>query len=145
MYAMPKLVRSWWYCVCDFRLLQQERINLGGWKPEKTQMQPWVYWLQSTVLRSLFYSFQRVLRQNGSGQNGTDKMVWTKWYKDKMVLDKMAWTKWYGQNGTIKILQIKSSMNPLPLTIWLFHQSCNQFDAFSFFLCAYHLFVTFGC
>src|SRR6218665_2424977 len=23
------------------------------------------------------------------GQNGTDKMVWTKWYTDKMVLDKM--------------------------------------------------------
>src|SRR6218665_1513962 len=24
------------------------------------------------------------------GQNGTDKMVWTKWYTDKMVLDKMV-------------------------------------------------------
>jgi len=35
----------------------------------------------------------------GTGENGTVKMVWTKWYKDKMVLDKMAWTKWYGQNG----------------------------------------------
>jgi len=35
-----------------------------------------------------------VLGQNGSGQNGTDKMVWTKWYTDKMVLDKMARTKW---------------------------------------------------
>src|SRR6218665_2017158 len=30
-----------------------------------------------------------------------DKMVWTKWYTDKMVLDKMVRTKWYGptQNG----------------------------------------------
>jgi len=37
-----------------------------------------------------------VLGQNGSGQNGTDKIVWTKWYTDKMVLDKMVWTKWYG-------------------------------------------------
>ena len=37
-----------------------------------------------------------VLGQNGSGQNGTDKMVWTKWYTDKMVLDKMVRTKWYG-------------------------------------------------
>jgi len=37
----------------------------------------------------------------GSGKNGTDKMVWTKWYTDKMVLDTMVWTKWYGQNGTI--------------------------------------------
>ena len=26
------------------------------------------------------------------GQNGTDKMVWTKWYTDKMILDKMVWT-----------------------------------------------------
>src|SRR6218665_2501698 len=43
----------------------------------------------------------RVTGQNGSGQNGTDKMVWTKWYADKMVLDKMVRTKWYGQNGTI--------------------------------------------
>jgi len=42
-----------------------------------------------------------VLGQNGSGQNGTDKMVWTNWYTDKMVLDKMVRTKWYGQNGTI--------------------------------------------
>src|SRR6218665_3302412 len=42
-----------------------------------------------------------VTGQNGSGQNGTDKMVWTKWYTDKMVLDKMVRTKWYGQNGTI--------------------------------------------
>src|SRR6218665_4148177 len=43
----------------------------------------------------------KVLGQNGNGQNGTDKMVWTKLYTDKMVLDKMAWTKWCGQNGTI--------------------------------------------
>ena len=44
---------------------------------------------------------RKVTGQNGSGQNGTDKMVWTKWYTDKMVLDKMVWTKWCGQNGTI--------------------------------------------
>jgi len=37
-----------------------------------------------------------VTGQNGSGQNGTDKMVY-----GQMVLDKMVWTKWYGQNGTI--------------------------------------------
>jgi len=42
------------------------------------------------------------------GQNGTDKMVWTKWYTDKMVLDNMVWTKWYGQNGMANILRIKS-------------------------------------
>ena len=45
-----------------------------------------------------------VLGQNGSGQNGMDKMVWTKWYTDKMISDKMVWTKWYRQNGTDKIL-----------------------------------------
>src|SRR6218665_2004741 len=48
----------------------------------------------------------RVLGHNGSGQNGTDKMVWKKWYMDKMVLDKMVRTKWYIQNGTDKILRI---------------------------------------
>ena len=45
-----------------------------------------------------------VTGQNDSGQNGTDKMVWTKWYTDKMVLDKMVWTKWYGQNGMDKMV-----------------------------------------
>ena len=30
----------------------------------------------------------RVAGENGSRQNGTDKMVWTKCYVDKMVLDK---------------------------------------------------------
>ena len=29
------------------------------------------------------------------GENGTGKMVWTKWYIDKMVE-----IKWYGQNGS---------------------------------------------
>src|SRR6218665_2876148 len=62
----------------------------------------------------VFFGWQifMVLGQNGSGQNGTDKMVWTKWYRDKMVLDKMAWTKWHGQNGTDQILRIWSSINP---------------------------------
>ena len=45
-----------------------------------------------------------VTGQNGSGQNGTEKMAWTKWYTDKMSLDKMVWTKWYGQNGTEKLV-----------------------------------------
>ena len=47
-----------------------------------------------------------VLGQNGSGQNGTDKMVWTICYVDKilldkMVADKMVKTKWYGQIVTL--------------------------------------------
>ena len=58
-----------------------------------------------------------VLGQNGSGQNGTDKMVWTKWYTDKMALDKMVWTKWYGQNGMDKMLQINHQSIPLLLPI----------------------------
>jgi len=50
-----------------------------------------------------------------------DKMVWTKWYTDKVVLDKMVyrqsdgigqndiqtkwyWTKWYEQHGTDKMV-----------------------------------------
>jgi len=32
------------------------------------------------------------------------KMVWTKWYTDKMSYDKMVWTKWYGQNGMDKMV-----------------------------------------
>jgi len=48
----------------------------------------------------------KVLGQNGSGQNGTNKMVWTKWYTDKMVLNKMVWRKLYGQNGTVEMVAI---------------------------------------
>jgi len=53
-----------------------------------------LHWLTKEYI--LFYLFINayiiwVLGQNGSGQNGTDKMVWTKWYTDKMVR-----TKWYG-------------------------------------------------
>jgi len=40
----------------------------------------------------ILYPFT-VNRQNGSGENGTDKLLWTKYYTDKMVLDKMVWTK----------------------------------------------------
>src|SRR6218665_530366 len=80
-----------------------------------------------------------VLGQNGSGQNCSDKMVWTKWYTDKMSLDKMVWTKWYGQNGTNKTVLIKSSTNlsiPFPLTICFFHQTRFHLDPFTFPLCA---------
>src|SRR6218665_2261715 len=45
--------------------------------------------------RFTLHLFKMVTRQNGSVQNGTDKMVWTKWYRDKMVLDNMVWTNWY--------------------------------------------------
>ena len=44
-----------------------------------------------------------VLGQNGSGQNGRNKMVWTKWYTDKMV----------GQNGTDKMV------GPTDKMVWL--------------------------
>jgi len=39
---------------------------------------------------------------DGSGQNGTDKLVWTKWYTDKMAFD-----TWFGENGTDKMVGIK--------------------------------------
>jgi len=52
-----------------------------------------------------------VTGQNGSGQNGTDKMVWTKWYRPygqnvirQNGMDKMVRTNWYGQNGTNKMV-----------------------------------------
>jgi len=40
-----------------------------------------------------------------------DKMVWTKWYTDKMVLDKMVldkmvWIIWHRQNDTDKTVAI---------------------------------------
>ena len=35
---------------------------------------------------------QNGIGQNGSGQTGTDKMVWTKCYTDKMLIDKMVRT-----------------------------------------------------
>jgi len=36
---------------------------------------------------------KRVTGQNGSGQNGTEKMVWTMWYTEKTLSDKIVWTK----------------------------------------------------
>src|SRR6218665_2473728 len=59
-----------------------------------------------------------------------------------MAADKMVWTKWNGQNGMAKILRIKSSINPASIDTMIFHQSSFHFDAFSFPLHAYHLFVT---
>jgi len=74
-----------------------------------------------------------------------DKMVWTKWYTDKMVLAKMAWTKWYGENGTDKILRIKSSINPaliynmifssIPLPLWRY----QLFSMYLSFICEFWL------
>src|SRR6218665_1079002 len=62
--------------------------------------------------------------ENGSGQNGTDKMVWTKWHgqngMDKMVLDKMGWTKWYGQNGMDKMVYGQNGIgqNGMDKMVW---------------------------
>src|SRR6218665_2786272 len=49
----------------------------------------------------IYICIYMVTGQNGSGQNGTDKMLWTTCYTDKIALDKMDRTKLYGQNGTI--------------------------------------------
>ena len=45
----------------------------------------------------------RVLGQNVTGQNVTDKMSRTKCYVDKMLLDKMSRTKCRGQNVADKM------------------------------------------
>ena len=37
----------------------------------------------------------KMVRTKWYGQNGTDKMVQTKCYADKMLLDKMVLSKWY--------------------------------------------------
>src|SRR6218665_684694 len=84
------------------RILMAANVTTKLWHTPYIYIYAYVYW---------------VTGQNGSGQNGTDKMVWTKWYTDKMVLDKMVWTKRYGQNGTDKILRINYQSIPFPLTI----------------------------
>jgi len=56
-------------------------------------------WEQSVMLvarQPWIRSVRVVTGQNGSRQNGTDKLIWTKWYTDKMSLDKMAWTNRHG-------------------------------------------------
>ena len=50
---------------------------------------------------------QNGIGQNDSGQNGTDKMVWTICYTDKMLIDKIVQINWYGQNGTDKLVRTK--------------------------------------
>ena len=67
-----------------------------------------------------------VTGQNGSGRNGTDKMVWTKWYMDKMVLDKMVWRKWYGQNGTVEMVAIfVTDYKSIEFNTYLVTKSCK--------------------
>jgi len=81
--------------------------------------------------------------QNGNGQNGTDKMVWTKWYMDKMALDKMARTKWYGENGTEKIVPIKSSINlPIQLPLMTIVSFVNPTSTLTLFVFLY-VFITY--
>jgi len=48
---------------------------------------------QHDIRRQGIVGVVAVLGQNGSGQNGTDKMVWTKWYGQN-GMDKMVRTKW---------------------------------------------------
>ena len=47
---------------------------------------------------------QNGIGQNGSGHNGTDDMVWTKCYTDKLFESEMVRTNWYGQKSTDKML-----------------------------------------
>src|SRR6218665_2384956 len=63
-----------------------------------------------------------VTGQNGTGQNGTDKMVRTKWHTDKMV-----WTKWYGRNGTDKMVVIfRRDYNSSEFNSYLVTKSHNE-------------------
>ena len=45
--------------------------------------------LEDMLLDILQHLVYRVTGKNGSEQNDMNKMVWTKWYTDKMVLDKL--------------------------------------------------------
>jgi len=45
-----------------------------------------------------------VLGENGSGQNGTDKMVYRQNGIGHNGMDKMVWKKWYGSNITSKVI-----------------------------------------
>jgi len=45
----------------------------------------------------------------GLGQNGSGRMVRTKWYGQNGIRAKWYWTKWHGQNGTDKMVRIKYS------------------------------------
>ena len=77
-----------------------------------------LYTIQYRPSYRKFRSALTVLGQNGRGQNGTNKMVRTKWYEQNGT-DKMGRTKWDGQNGTDKMVPIESSINQaiqLPLT-----------------------------
>src|SRR6218665_519813 len=77
-----------WQCLLGYSTLHD--CKPGGW----------TYNNHTNLIESGMHTLSGVTGQNGSGQTGMDKMVWTKWYTDKMALDKMVWTKWYGHNGT---------------------------------------------
>ena len=50
--------------------------------------------------RSAIHLKENIRSSRVTGQNGKDKMVWTKWYTYQMSLDKMVRTKLYEQNGS---------------------------------------------
>jgi len=60
-----------------------------------------VFYIENTTFSKFGWLFilsrqgaTAVLGQNGSGQNGMDKMVQTKWYRQNGT-DKMVQIKWY--------------------------------------------------
>src|SRR6218665_3833203 len=68
-----------------------------------------------------------VLGQNGSGQNGMNKMVWTKWYK---------------YNGADKI--INQSINPVPTDDMIFSSILLSLESLYISSVCLALFVTSG-
>ena len=111
-------VEAWWFILQILRLSSHvSQVRTPLYPPHRdlrkffTRSCLWRFGVKLQYrIRAVSGAPLRVTGQNGSGQNGTDKMIWTKWYTDKMVwtkwytdkmaLDKMVWTKWYGQNGT---------------------------------------------
>ena len=62
-----------------------------------------------------------MVRTKWYGHNGTDKMVWTKWYGQYVMWTKWYWTKWqrtnwYRQNGMDKMLHWQNGTDKLVRT-----------------------------
>src|SRR6218665_3767215 len=91
---------------------------------------------------------EKMVRTKWYGQNGIrTKWYRTKWHGQNGIRTKWYRTKWYGQNSTDKMVRIKYyrviNQSSSRRSYNFFHQPHFHFDAFSFPLCAYNLFVTF--
>ena len=85
----------------------------------------WVNW--AAVMDNLFEltcqdinrdKFSGVTGQNGSVQNGMDKMVYGQNVIRQNGMDKIVRTKWHGQNGMDKVVYGKNGMDKMVWTKW---------------------------